>query len=237
MRVVRARGAEAFDAAGAAALAGALRAKPTLALTLPTGGTPRGLYRALAAAHARAELSLERARVFMLDEYLDLATYPEGSFAAYLREHLGEVVFNGSTRFHALAPDDDPARLAAYDRALDEAGGLDLAVVGVGRNGHVGFNEPGSPVTARTRVVELSADTLEANFPDVAAARRPRRAVTMGLADLTSARAVLMLIKGEGKSGVARRLLDEGGVDPAVPATHLLAHRDLTIVVEAGLLS
>ncbi len=237
MRVVRARGPRAFDEAALAALAGALRARPTLALTLPTGGTPRGLYRELVAAHARGEVSLESARVFMLDEYLDLPAYPAGSFAAYLREHLGGVVFNGSTRFSALAPSDDPARLAAYDAALDEAGGLDLAVVGVGRNGHVGFNEPGSPVGARTRVVGLSEDTLEANFPGVDPARRPSRAVTMGLADLVGARAVLMLVAGEGKEGVARRLLEEGGVDPAVPATHLLSHRDLTVVVEAGLLA
>lgn len=236
MRVVRARGPRAFDEAALAALAGALAADPALALTLPTGGTPRGLYRELVAAHARGEVSLERARVFMLDEYLDLADYPAGSFVAYLREHLGEVVFNGSTRFEALAPSDDPARLAAYDAALDEAGGLDLAVVGVGRNGHVGFNEPGSPASARTRVVDLSEDTLEANFPGVDPTRRPSRAVTVGLADLARARAVLMLVAGEGKAGVARRLLDEGGVDPAVPATHLLGHRALTVVVEAGLL-
>ena len=237
MRVVRARGEGAFAEAALATLAGALRARAGLALTLPTGGTPRGLYRALRAAHARGEASLDAARVFMLDEYLDLPTYPVGSFRAYLEEHLGEVVFNGATRFEALAPSGDPARLAAYDRALDEAGGLDLAVVGVGRNGHVGFNEPGSPAEARTRVVELSEDTLEANFPGVAPEGRPRRAVTMGLYDLARARAVLMLVAGEGKAGVARRLLDERGVDPALPATHLLAHRDLTIVVEASLLA
>ena len=235
MRVVRARGAAAFDAAAARVLGAAVAATPTLALTLPTGATPRGLYRRLVAAHAAGEFSLERARVFMLDEYLDLATYPAGSFAATLRESLGAVLFNDSTRVVELAPDGDPAALAAYDRALDEAGGLDLAVVGVGRNGHVGFNEPGAPAHARTRVVELSADTLEANFPGVAAATRPRRAVTMGLADLRAARAVLMLVAGEGKAAVARRLLAEGGVDPAVPATHLLGHRDLTVVVDADL--
>ena len=236
MRVVRARGPRAFDEAALAALAGALANDPALALTLPTGGTPRALYRELVAARARGEVSLDRARVFMLDEYLDLAAYPEGSFLAYLREHLGEAVFNGATRFEALAPSDDPTRLAAYDRALDEAGGLDLAVVGVGRNGHVGFNEPGAPRGARTRVVELSAETLAANFPGVEPARRPRRAVTMGLADLVGARAVLMLLAGASKAGVARRLLGEGGVDPSVPATHLLGHRELTVVVEASLL-
>ncbi len=236
MRVVRARGEGAFAGAALASLAGALAARPDLALTLPTGGTPQGLYRELAAAQRRGAVSLERATVFMLDEYLDLAAYPEGSFLAYLREHLGEVVFNDATRFIPLEPSDDPARLAAYDRALDEAGGLDLAVVGVGRNGHVGFNEPHSPLAARTRVVELSEDTLEANFPGVDRARRPRRAVTVGLADLVGARAVLMLIAGEGKAGVARRLLLEGGPDPSVPATHLLGHRSLTVVVEASLL-
>ena len=236
MRVVRAGDTAAFDIAASTALITAVTAKPTLTLTLPTGTTPRGLYRRLVAAHTAGDFSLARACVFMLDEYLDLTTFPVGSFSAYLRENLGEVIFNGSTRVVEFATDYDPAALAAYDRALDDAGGLDLAVVGVGRNGHVGFNEPGSPLGLRTHVVELAADTLDANFPNVEPSRRPQQAVTMGLADIMGARAVLMLVSGEGKTAVAQRLLSEGGVDPAVPATHLLSHRDLTVVIDAGLL-
>jgi glucosamine-6-phosphate deaminase len=208
-------------------------AHPTLALTVPTGATPRGLYQRLRAARAVGALDLSGASLFMLDEYVDLPGYPVGSFVAYLREHLGDLAFNSSTATHLLTPESayDPT---AYDRLLDEAGGLDLAIVGVGRNGHVGFNEPGATDDQRTRVVTLAQATLEANFPGRPAASRPTRAVTVGLADLRCARSVLVLAAGEGKGEVVRHLA-EGRRLEDVPATHLVDHPDLMVVAEAAL--
>jgi glucosamine-6-phosphate deaminase len=169
----------------------------------------------------------------MLDEYVDLPGYPVGSFVAYLREHLGDLAFNASTTTYLLTPKSayDPA---AYDRSLDETGGLDLAIVGVGRNGHVGFNEPGATDDQRTHVVTLTRATLEANFPGQPAASRPTRAVTVGLADLRRARSVLVLAAGGGKGEVVRHLA-EGRRLEDVPVTHLVDHPDLMVVAEAAL--
>ena len=206
--------------------------KPDLTLTLPTGSTPLGLYEVLRRAHRAGDFSLDRATVLMLDEYLDLPSYPEGSFIEFLRQNLGEVIFNGSTTLTAI----DPGALASdYDHALDESHGLDLAVIGVGRNGHVGFNEPGDDLGARTHVVTLLDDTLEANFAGVPRSERPTQAITIGMADLRNARSILMLVSGAEKRRVAD-LLAAGILDDQVPATHLLEHDDVTIVMASELL-
>lgn len=232
MKLITTDGREEFDRTGASLLMHAVLEKPDLVLTLPTGSTPRGLYQVLRRARADGAFSLDLAHVFMLDEYTDLPSYPEGSFFEFLFEHLGDVVFNESTTFSRINPGQAPGD---YDAALDLAGGLDLAVIGVGRNGHVGFNEPGDDVDARTHVVHLADDTLAANFPDVDVEKRPTRAVTIGVADLRRARSVLMLVDGDKKHDVAE-LLAAGIADPEVPATQLLDHEDLTIVMSGHLL-
>jgi glucosamine-6-phosphate deaminase len=226
---------EEFALRAAAVVADEVAGNPTLSLTLPTGSTPLGLYARLRDEHRAQRFSLDRANVFMLDEYVDLATYPDGSFLATLQFHLGEMVFNDTTTVHPLLPDADQGFLARYDATLDAAAGLDLAIVGVGRNGHVGFNEPGARDDERTHFVTLAPDTLDANFPDVASDERPTRAVTMGLADLLGARSVLLLVNGASKHDVARLLLTETYVD-SVPVTHLLGHPRLTVVMDERLL-
>ncbi len=205
--------------------------RPNLALTLPTGRTPIPLYRRLVSLHDRGSLDLAAATVFMLDEYLDLPRFPDGSFVNFLRDHLGTVVFNGHTNVHELAPRDDERSLTAYDALLDGAGGLGLAIVGIGRNGHVGFNEPGSRDEERTHVVKLSGETVAANFGD--AVERATRAVTMGLADLRGAASVLVLVSGLGKERVVEQLVDQRRYED-VPVTHLADHPDVTVVVDVA---
>lgn len=232
MKLITTSSREEFDRTAATVVTRAVKKKPHLALTLPTGATPQGLYCELRRRHAEGNFSLDRATVFMLDEYIDLPSYPVRSFFEFLHEHLGEVIFNGRTAITPIRPDGDPRSI---DEALDLVGGLDLAIVGVGRNGHVGFNEPGDNYGARTHVVTLLKDTLEANFADVGASERPRAAVTLGLADLRRAKSILMLVDGERKHEVAA-LLAAGDVDSHTPATQLLDHEDLTIVMSGELL-
>jgi glucosamine-6-phosphate deaminase len=210
--------------------------QPTLNLVVPTGHTPIGLYRHLRARHANSRLSLNDASVFMLDEYVDLPSYPAGSFQSFLREHLGDVVFNGFTRFHPIVGGDERSSARRYDEVLDRAGGIDLAVVGVGRNGHVGFNEPLTPVDERTHVVTLTESTLDANFPGVAESERPTRAITLGLRDLIDARAVLMLVSGSSKAPILAALTAEA-LNPLIPATSFLGHPNFTIVADHAALS
>ncbi|MBW4077884.1 MAG: hypothetical protein HIU84_05105 [Acidobacteria bacterium] len=232
MKLITTEGPEEFATIAATYLMRKVAEKPDLSLTLPTGSTPLGLYSVLRRARRGGDFSLDRATVFMLDEYRDLPTYPEGSFIEFLRQHLGEVIFNGSTTVATIDPDGPPRD---YDRALDDAHGLDLAIIGVGRNGHVGFNEPGDDLSTRTHVVTLHEDTLEANFAGVVRRARPTQAITIGMPDLRNARSILMLVSGREKRGVAD-LLAAGIVDDGFPATQLLDHDDLTIVMAGELL-
>ena len=232
MKLITTEGSEEFARCAARFVEDRVRETPAISITLPTGSTPLGLYRLLRDARREGRFSLDEATVFMLDEYCDLPAYPAGSFIEYLGESLGDVIFNDSTNVRVISPSCDPEE---YDDALDLAGGLDLAIVGVGRNGHVGFNEPGDDPNARTHAVTLAVDTITANFRDVCQTLRPTRAITIGLADLRRARSILMLVAGEHKHGTAE-LLAAGIADPLVPATQLLDHDDLTIVMAGELL-
>ena len=211
----------------------AIRQNNTITMTTPTGSTPIPLYRALRTRCIRGELSFARATVFMLDEYVDLPGYPARSFSHFLDEHLGPLL--SETTLHRLDPVRDGANPARYDAAIDVAGGLDLAIVGVGRNGHVGFNEPGATDDQRTHVVTLAPETLADNFPGEEPTNRPTRAVTIGLRDLRAAREVLMLVSGAAKGQVLARLLEGQRVE-GIPATHLLTG-NLTVVADESALA
>lgn len=234
MRLIPAVDSDAFAESAAAFVVDRAAKSPPLNLAIPTGRTPLGLYRRLRAEAKAGRFTLGNASVFMLDEYVDLPRYPKGSFVEFLREQLGSLVFNPHTVFNPLTPG-DASRPLDYDTRLDAAGGLDLAILGVGRNGHIGFNEPGSLDAQRTHVVRLAADTLTANFADVVESQRPSLAITVGLADLLAARSVLVLIAGANKASVAAAMQSGIRVED-LPVTHLLGHPDLTVVVEEALL-
>jgi len=211
-----------------------VKRNPTLSLTTPTGSTPISTYERLRHEAKVGNFNLHDATVFMLDEYTDLPTYPEGSFQSFLRTHLGDLIFNNQTTVHTLEPNSDASQCSHYDSLLNSVNGLDLAIVGVGRNGHIGFNEPGTSPQSNTHIIELSTNTLEANFKGTPSTLRPRHAITIGMADLIAAKSVLMLVAGD-KRQVVNQLLQEA-VNPEVPATYLQDHPDFTLIVEQTLL-
>jgi len=234
MNIIAAAPGEDFAHLSSAFIIERVKKNPNLTLTTPTGSTPISTYARLCQEARDGNFNLDDATVFMLDEYTDLPTYPDGSFQSFLRTHLGDLVFNNRTTVHTLEPDSDPSQCLHYDSLLNSVGGLDLAIVGVGRNGHIGFNEPGTSPQSNTHIIELSADTLEANFKGIQPSLRPRHAITIGIADLIAAKSVLMLVAGD-KQQVVNQLL-QGTVIPEVPATYLLGHPDFTLVVEQTLL-
>lgn len=233
MKVITVASDGELNRAASETITSTVQRRPNLSIVLPTGRTPVGLYKILRTEYAAGRFSLNDAHVFMLDEYVDLPSYPEGSFRSFLRGHLGDLLFNEHTVFHPIPFEGDLESCEKYDTEIDMAGGIDLAVVGVGRNGHVGFNEPGAQRHERTHVVKLATGTLAANFPTLAKSQRPTRAVTMGMCDLLSARSVLMLVSGSAKSKVLKKM-SGGVVDPRIPATYLVDHPDFTIVADAA---
>jgi glucosamine-6-phosphate deaminase len=233
-----------YDAMGrraAALVDAAIRARPALVLALPTGATPVGTYAELARLHDTTGTDWSGVTAFNLDEYVGLAPDHPESYAAFMWRHLFGHVNVAAGRVHlpdGTAPDPH-AEAARYEAAIDAAGGIDLAVLGVGTNGHLGFNEPGAALTAGTHVAELSEGTWRRNFPQLARdwdedrwhLRPYQRALTVGIGTILQARRILLLANGEAKRTVLEAAV-RGPVTAANPASFLQLHPDVTMVLD-----
>ncbi len=232
MRIIRADTAEAFACAAADLLARQLREDPRSVLALPTGNTPLGLYAELISRSRAGLLSLADARIFNLDEYCGVSRADPHSYAAYLHEHLITPLALLPDRVRLLRGDaaDMQAECRAYDAALAERGGIDMCLLGLGANGHIAFNEPGSPWDRRTHVVDLSHSLRAAHERQAGSPWRiPAQGVTLGIGTLLEARQVLLLIAGAHKRA-ARDALFRGVADLDWPVTSLLRHPSVTII-------
>lgn len=217
---------------GAELVANRLRARPHLRLILPTGHTPLGMYEALRAHAADGSLPVEHATLFQLDEYLGLPPADERSYRAYLGRELRGIAFG---TFHGLdgAAADPGAEAARHQARLDSAA-VDLVVLGLGRDGHVAFDEPGSAFGSGVRRVRLHPATREdaaADFGGVA--HVPEEALTVGLRTLLDARELIMLVSGEAKAPALRAML-EGPASPETPASLLRDHPRLTVICDSA---
>ncbi len=202
-----------------------VRRKRSLVIGLATGRTPLGLYRRMTAS---AKL-FRRARFFNLDEFLGAGPEDPISFHRYLHEHLLGPLETPARNVFLLRGDvRDPERAsAAYEKVIRAVGGIDFQILGVGRNGHIGFNEPGSSLGSRTRPKTLEEET-RASFAGLDV---PRFSITMGIGTILEARRVLLLASGPEKAEIVRRLV-EGPVTAEVPGSALQFHPRATAVLE-----
>ncbi|HVM29857.1 MAG TPA: glucosamine-6-phosphate deaminase [Candidatus Limnocylindrales bacterium] len=215
-------------AAGVTAeLAQRVRAADRLRVCLPTGSTPAPLYAELVAAARRGEISFADVEIVLLDEYVGLAADDPARCDVQLRTDLVDRLPVSPLAFHPIAVDTLAPEDAAAVHDQVAAAGLDIAVVGLGRNGHVGFNEPGSTADSPTRVVELTAASIETSA-DYGAHGQPTHGITLGLDRLLQANEVWLLVTGEHKSDVLRASL-EGAETPDVPASYLRRHPRLVV--------
>lgn len=211
-----------------------LAANPGLVLGLATGSTMVPFYRRLRHAHAEGRMSLAGAAAFGLDEYAGLPDDDPASFRNYLRRHLFDGVDLPLERIFLLdgGTGDAASECRRFEAAIAAAGGIDLQVLGIGTNAHIGFNEPGSAFDSRTRPVELSEATRAANAGAFAGRVVPRRALTMGIGTILGARELLLLATGRGKRAAVAGAVD-GPIGPSVPASALRLHPCATIVCDA----
>lgn len=224
---------ETMSRAAAETVARMVSGEPNATLLLPTGSTPLGMYRELVRLHEEGSLSFSRARIFNLDEYLGLsADHPE-SYRRYMRDNLYRFVDAAPENTHA--PDTEtpePEReCERYERAIARAGGASLCVLGIGRNGHIGFNEPGAPFSSRSRVVGLAESTRRANAAGFDAGAAPERAITVGMRTIFESRKILLLASGTGKAGAVAAAV-EGEVSSRIPASMLREHPDVTFLLD-----
>ena len=213
----------ADDANGVATIAADIVAstierRPDAVLALPTGRTPIPLYHELAVRYRAGRIDFARARAFNLDEWVGVPPRADGSFTRFMDEHLFSQVNlprENWSILNGLAADLE-AECRRYEVALQAAGGLDLAILGLGRNGHIGFNEPGTPFDSRTHVVDVMADTRRANAYMFSDREPPARGLSMGIATILGARVILLLVIGREKAAILARALN-GPVDESVP--------------------
>lgn len=212
-----------------------LRDKPDAVLGLATGSSPLALYEELVRRYESGRISFARARAFLLDEYVGLpADHPERYAAVIERELASRVDFApGAVR----APDGGAADLAAacaeYEAAIRDAGGVDLQVLGIGTDGHLAFNEPGSSLASRTRIKTLTEQTRidNARFFDGDASAVPRHVLTQGLGTILEARHLVLLASGRAKAEAVHRMV-EGGVSAMWPASVLQMHPHVTVLLD-----
>ncbi len=218
-------------------IADAVRFEPRLTLGLPTGSTPLGMYEELVRKHSDENLDFSRVKTFNLDEYIGLAPGHPSSYHTYMHLHFFDHVRIPIKHIHIPdgAPGIDTDRESIrYEQAIQQAGGIDLLVVGIGSNGHIAFNEPGSSFASRTRIVDLARET-RANAGRYFASEDevPRRAITVGIGTILESRRILLLASGSGKSDAVARAL-QGPVSEDMPASALQGHSDVTAILDAA---
>jgi glucosamine-6-phosphate deaminase len=234
VKILIERDYEAMSRRAAWLLSEKIRQKPDLVLGLATGSTPLGLYRCLIEKVQSGDLSFAAVTTFNLDEYLGLAPDHPQSYRTFMEQHLFRHIDVIPEQTHVplgLAPNVD-AHCADYERQIAEAGGIDVQVLGIGRNGHIGFNEPGEAFGRLTHVVKLSESTRKANARFFSRPEEvPRYAVTMGLKSIMNARQVLLLASGADKSEAVYRAVC-GDVTAAHPASVLQLHPNCVFVID-----
>ncbi|MDP9238297.1 MAG: glucosamine-6-phosphate deaminase [Chloroflexota bacterium] len=207
------------------AICEAVRARPDARLGLPTGGTPILAYGELERREQLGDADFSRARVYAIDEFAGVPPVTAGTNAAFYREHL-------RIRVQSLECPDSAApapvtEIGGFADAIRRAGGLDLCVLGIGDNGHIAFNEPGSVRDSRARVVTLEESSRLAHAGPFGGLNRvPTRGMTLGIADLLEARRILVLAQGAHKARIVRAAMD-GPQTAAVPASWLQSHSDV----------
>ena len=222
-RVVVARDYSSMSELAAWMVAEQIQAHPGSAMTLPTGETPRGMYEVLTRLILAGELDFRSIEFFCLDDYLGKGIHDETSLTAWLdKAFLSPAQLDGPTIHFVptLAPNPDEAA-AEYEASIQALGGFQLAVLGLGPNGHIGFNEPGSPIDSRTRVVNLTDESRTQNAAYYESDQAiPDKAMTIGIGTLLEARQIVLIVSGGGKASILRESL-QGPVTPEVPGSFL----------------
>ena len=209
-----------------------LKQNPKSVFGMATGGTPEGFYKELVASYQAGDISFADVQSFNLDEYIGLDPNSEMSYHYYMADNLFNHVNIKEGNWHVPSGNvaDLDAVAKAYDAAIEAAGGIDIQLLGIGVNGHIGFNEPGTSFVAGTNIIELAQSTREANkiyfdrLDDV-----PTHAITMGIRTIMQSKKVVLLISGASKQSAFDRLRS-GEVTEDFPASALHNHDDVVVI-------
>lgn len=236
--IIKVNNEQQFNETGAGIIASLLQTNPRAILGLATGGTPVGVYKHLIELHKQGLVSFKEARSYNLDEYIGL---PEDHSESY-RRFMNEKLFNhvdidlNNTHVPTGVSGDGPKAAEEYNELLEQAGQIDLQLLGLGHNGHIGFNEPAEELKSATHVVELDEVTRKANaryFNSIDEV--PTHAITMGIGSILKAKQILLMAKGADKAEIVAKAL-KGPITTQCPASLLQLHPNVVVIVdqEAG---
>ena len=225
---------EEMSAAGANLLDSQVKEKKNSVIGFATGSTPVGMYKKLAEKYGAGQIDFSEVTAFNLDEYYPIERTNNQSYYYFMQKNLFDAINikedkrsipNGQTQ-------DIKAECSGYDEKIVAAGGIDFQILGIGRNGHIGFNEPGDFFEGATHMVELDEDTIEANARFFTSPEEvPKYALTMGMRAIMMSRKILLLASGAGKAEAVYQAFF-GPITPQVPASILQLHPDVTLVVD-----
>lgn len=211
-----------------------LQTNPAAVLGLATGSTPVGIYKELVSSYRKGLVSFRQATTFNLDEYVGLADDHPESYHAYMRDHLFQHIDLPEKNAHI--PNGNAPDLAQecqrYNQLIRQAKQIDLQILGLGHNGHIGFNEPDHALNSETHVVDLEDATREANarfFPSIAEV--PKQALTMGVGTILKAKTILFVVQGTDKAKIVHRALT-GPISTECPASLLQTHPNLVVMLD-----
>ncbi len=234
MRVIVCDTYEEMSKEAAKIMAAQVHMKPNCVLGLATGSTPVGAYNELVAMYKNGEIDFNDVTTFNLDEYYPIKRDNDQSYYYFMHDNLFNHINISEERIHVLNGEvaDPEKECADYDKHIEEHGGIDLQLLGIGRNGHIAFNEPDENLVAATHVTGLTEDTIDANARFFANIKDvPTKSLTMGMAPIMKARKILILINGKGKHAALAKLLS-GEISTSCPATMLNMHNDVVVICD-----
>ena len=210
-----------------------LRTASAPVLGLATGASPLPTYRELISRYRAGLLSFRNAVTFNLDEYCELPRNDKNSYYSFMHENLFDHVDIREENVHILNgnADDFTEEASRFETQIREAGGIDLQLLGIGTNGHIGFNEPDNKFTKSTFVVELAQSTVRSNSVYFTGGAMPRHAITMGIGTIMAAKKIVLIATGSSKKAAIRKTV-QGDVTPACPASILQFHPDVTLLLD-----
>lgn len=239
LKIIEVKDYQEMSQAAAEYIIKKINQSPNLTLGLATGGTPKGVYEHLIEDHKQNGTSYAHVTSFNLDEYIGLSKEDHNSYYQYMYENLFKHInINpSSTNIPSGVNSDLQAECDEYERKIQQHGGIDLQLLGIGSNGHIGFNEPGTSFQSKTHVVDLAPSTREANaryFDNLEEV--PTQAITMGINTIVKSKEILLLVSGKAKQDAIVKLFNVD-VSENFPASILKEHQNTTVIVDEEALS
>ncbi len=238
MKIIIAKDYSEMSEIAANLLIETVQSNPKSVLGLATGSTPQGMYQKIVEAYNNGEVDFSQVETFNLDEYVGLPGSHPQSYQYFMDKNLFDFVNIPKENTHVpsgIAKDMESA-CSRYDKSIEKAGGIDVQILGIGNNGHIGFNEPAEQLQVGTHITDLTEDTIKANSRFFNTPEEvPVQAVTMGIATIMKARKIILLASGSSKAQIIEKLA-EGTINTLIPASLLQVHSDVTVIVdrEAG---